>query len=88
MIRQSTKENLKNTFNESLLILIYEFLGTFMMGTLFINFCKSSDTDKPKFLLIFQIFTLTNFQIPSLAQNLRVSQFGEVTNSELDKLKG
>jgi hypothetical protein len=40
MIRQDTKENLKNTFRESLLILIYEFLGTFMMGTLFINYSK------------------------------------------------
>ena len=40
MLRQDTKENLKNTFRESLLILIYEFLGTFMMGTLFINYGK------------------------------------------------
>lgn len=41
MIRQDTKENIKNTFKESLLILIYEFLGSFMMATLFINYCKS-----------------------------------------------
>ena len=40
MIRQSTRENLKNTFNESILILVYEFLGTFMIATLFINYGK------------------------------------------------
>ena len=41
LIKQTTKDNIKNTFNESALILVYEFLGTFMMGTLFINYCKS-----------------------------------------------
>ena len=41
-MKASTKENLKNTFNESLLILVYEFLGTFMISTLFVNYGKSS----------------------------------------------
>jgi hypothetical protein len=34
------KENLRTTFNQSLLQLIYEFFGTFLLSVLFINYGK------------------------------------------------
>ena len=34
------KENVRNTFRESLLILVYEFMGTALMTILFINTSK------------------------------------------------
>ena len=34
------KENLLNTFKESILILIYEFLGTTLMSLLFTSYSK------------------------------------------------
>jgi glycerol uptake facilitator-like aquaporin len=33
---------MKNTFKESMLILVYEFLGTFMMGILFYQYCQNT----------------------------------------------
>ena len=38
IIRQDTKENIKNTFRESFLILVYEMVGTAMMTTLISNY--------------------------------------------------
>ena len=40
-VSEETKENLKSTFRESLLILVYEFLGTLLLTTLFINTCQN-----------------------------------------------
>jgi len=34
---------MKNTFKESMLILVYEFLGTFMMGILFFQYCQNAN---------------------------------------------
>ena len=41
MMSEEFKENLKATFRESLLILVYEFMGTAMLTSLFINTSKS-----------------------------------------------
>ena len=40
MPSEEFKENLRSTFKESLLILIYEFMGTAMLTVLFINTSK------------------------------------------------
>lgn len=40
MPSEEFKENLKATFRESLLILVYEFMGTAMLTSLFINTSK------------------------------------------------
>lgn len=40
MIKEETKENLRNTFKESVLILVYEFIGTFLMAIVFMNWSK------------------------------------------------
>ena len=40
MVSEDMKENLRSTFRESLLILVYEFLGTFFISLLFMNYCK------------------------------------------------
>ena len=34
------KENLRTTFNQSILQLLYEFFGSFLMSVLFINYGK------------------------------------------------
>jgi len=38
LLRQETKDNIKNTFKESILILIYEMVGTAMMTSLICNY--------------------------------------------------
>jgi len=38
LIKQETKENIKSTFKESFLILLYEMLGTAMMTMLIASF--------------------------------------------------
>jgi glycerol uptake facilitator-like aquaporin len=38
LLRQETKENIKNTFKESFLILVYECVGTAMLTTLIANY--------------------------------------------------
>ena len=38
MLKPETKENLKQTFKESFLILMYEMIGTAMMTVLILNF--------------------------------------------------
>ena len=38
LLRQETKDNIKNTFKESILILIYEMVGTAMMSSLICNY--------------------------------------------------
>ena len=38
MLKPETKENLKQTFKESFLILMYEGIGTAMMTVLIMNF--------------------------------------------------
>jgi hypothetical protein len=38
LIKQETKENIKNTFKESFLILVYELVGTAMMTCLICNY--------------------------------------------------
>ena len=38
LIRQETKEEIKNTFRESFLILVYEMVGTAMLTTLIANY--------------------------------------------------
>lgn len=40
MPSEEFKENVQNTFKESLLILVYEFMGTALMTILFINTSK------------------------------------------------
>jgi len=37
LINEETKENMRSTFKESLLILIYEFMGAALMTILFVN---------------------------------------------------
>jgi len=38
LLEQETKENIRNTFKESFLILLYECIGTAMMATLVGNY--------------------------------------------------
>lgn len=38
MLKPETKENLRQTFKESFLILMYEMIGTAMMTVLILNF--------------------------------------------------
>ena len=40
-VNDELKENLRSTFRESLLILVYEFMGTCLITTLFINTCQN-----------------------------------------------
>jgi hypothetical protein len=37
-LREETKENLKNTFKESFLILLYEMIGTLMLSAMICNY--------------------------------------------------
>ena len=50
LLRQETKDNIKNTFKESILILIYECVGTAMMTSLICNYyaqkIEAADTNK------------------------------------------
>jgi hypothetical protein len=41
MLTEETQDNLRSTFKESLLILIYEFMGAALMTILFINTCQN-----------------------------------------------
>ena len=48
LLRQDTKENIKNTFRESFLILVYECVGTAMMTTLIANYYAMKSMGAPQ----------------------------------------
>ena len=68
------KENLRNTFNESVLILMYEFFGTFLMTVLFINYGKLFLVQSPPALLTLY------FSVP-IAQNSRMGRYANLSNT-------
>jgi glycerol uptake facilitator-like aquaporin len=39
LLKQDTKESLRNTCKDSIIILIYEFIGTGILTTLVCNYC-------------------------------------------------
>ena len=53
MPSEEFKENVRNTFKESLLILVYEFMGTALMTTLFINTSKCRNLKLRAQLILF-----------------------------------
>jgi len=72
------KDNLRNTFNESILILLYEFFGTFLMSILFINYSQNAKTGK--------VGNLTKSQIlDHYINDQPISIDTDITGNEIDK---